>query len=100
VAIRRACAPRPKRDLGAFLDGSLPRVSCPPGSAFTGQAFHRVTQGFSDSELEQAQLAIAKAAVTRFGLSAGVLAFDTAEFDTPIASLTPGKPARRGHAKS
>jgi transposase len=100
VAIQRACTPGPKRDLGAFLDGSLPRVSCLPGSAFTGQVFHRVAQQLSDSELEQAQLAIAKAAVTRFGLSADVLAFDTTNFDTHIASLTPGELARRGHAKS
>lgn len=100
VAIQRACAPGPKRDLGAFLDGSLPRVSCLPGSAFTGQAFHRVAQQLSDSDLEQAQLAIAKAAVTRFELSADVLAFDTTNFDTHIASVTPGELARRGHAKS
>src|SRR5450631_4180320 len=75
VAIQRACAPGPKRDLGDFLDGSLPRVSCLPGSAFTGQAFHRVAQQVSDIHLEQAQIAIAKAAVARFELSANVLAF-------------------------
>lgn len=100
VAIQRACAPGPKRDLGAFLDASLPRVSCLPGSAFTGQAFHRVAQQVGDSELEQAQLAIAKAAVDCFALSADVLAFDTTNFDTHIDTLTPGELARRGHAKS
>ncbi len=42
----------------------------------------------------------AKAAVARFELSADVLAFDTLFFDTHIATLTPGKLARRGHAKS
>ena len=42
VAIQRACAPGPKRDLGDFLDASVPRLSCLPGSAFSGQAFHRV----------------------------------------------------------
>lgn len=100
VAIQRACAPGPKRELGEFLDANLPRLSCLPGSAFTGQAFHRVAQQISDAQLEQAQLAIAKAAVTRFELAADVLAFDTTNFDTHIDSQTPGELARRGHAKS
>ncbi len=100
VAIQRACAPGPKRDLGDFLDTSLPRVSCLPGSAFTGQAFHRVAQQVTEHDLEQAQVAIAKAAVTHFELSADVLAFDTTNFDTHINTLTPGELARRGHAKS
>lgn len=100
VAIQRACAPGPKRDLADFLDGSLPRVSCLPGSTFTGQAFHRVAQQVDDASLEQAQIAIAKAAVVRFELSANVLAFDTTNFDTFIATPTPGELAKRGHAKS
>ena len=100
VAIQRACSPGPKRDLAEFLDASLPRLSCLPGSAFTGQAFHRVAQQVGEGELEQAQLTIAKAAVARFELSADVLAFDTTNFDTHIASLTPGELAQRGHAKS
>ena len=100
VAIQRACAPGPKRDLGEFLDASLPRVSCLPGSVFTGQAFHRVAQQVSEDDLEQAQLAISKAAVARFELWADVLAFDTTNFDTHIDSLTPGELAQRGHAKS
>lgn len=100
VASQRACAPGPKRDLADFLDACLPRLSCLPGSAFTGQAFHRVAQQVSEEQLEQAQLAIAKAAVARFGLSADVLAFDTTNFDTHIDTQTPGELARRGHAKS
>lgn len=100
VAIQRACSPGPKRDLAEFLDSSLPRVSCLPGSTFTGQAFHRVAQQVSEEQLEQAQLAIAQAAVARFELSADVLAFDTTNFDTHIDSLTPGELAQRGHAKS
>ena len=100
VAIQRTCSPGPKRDLGEFLDASLPRVSCLPGSAFTGQAFHRVAQQVSELQLEQAQVAISKAAVARFELSADVLAFDTTNFDTHIDSLTPGEIAQRGHAKS
>ena len=100
VAIQRACAPGPKRDLGAFLDGSLARVSCLPGSAFSGQAFHRVAQQVTAGQLEQAQVAIAQAAVARFALSTDVLAFDTTNFDTHIATATPGELAHRGHAKS
>jgi hypothetical protein len=100
VAIQRACAPGPKRELGEFLDASLPRLSCLPGSAFSGQAFHRLAQQLSDEQLEQAQVAIAKAAVARFELSADVLAFDTTNFDTHIDTQTPGELARRGHAKS
>lgn len=100
VAIQRACSPGPKRDLGGFLDASVPRVSCLPGSAFSGQAFHRVAEQVSERQLEQAQVAIAKAAVARFELSTDVLAFDTTNFDTHIATLTPGELARRAHAKS
>ena len=100
VGIQRACSPGPKRDLAEFLDGSVPRLSCLPSSAFSGQAYHRVAQQVSDEQLEQAQIAIAKAAVARFELSTDVLAFDTTNFDTHIATVTPGKLARRGHAKS
>lgn len=100
VAIQRACVPGPKRDLGEFLDASVARVSCLPGAAFSGQAFHRVAQQVTDRQLEQAQVAIAQAAVTRFELSTDVLAFDTTNFDTHIATVTRSELARRGHAKS
>ena len=100
VAIQRACVPGPKCDLGEFLDASVPRLSCLPGSAFSGQAFHRVAQQVTERDLERAQVAISKAAVARFDLSTDVLAFDTTNFDTHIATLTAGELARRGHAKS
>ncbi len=100
VAIQRACLPGPKRDLVAFLEGSLPRISCLPASAFTGQAFHRLGQKVTDAGAGAAQVAIAKAAVGRFELSTDVLAFDTTNFDTHIATTTAGELARRGHAKS
>lgn len=100
VAIQRACSPGAKRSLADFLDASVARVSCLPGVAFSGQEFHRVAQQVSDLQLEQAQVAIAKAVVTRFELSTDVLAFDTTNFDTHIATVTPGTLARRGHAKS
>jgi len=100
VAIQRACSPGPKCDLPDFLNGSVARVSCLPGSAFSGQAFHRAAQGVTTRQLELAQVAIAKAAVSRFELSTDVLAFDTTNFDTHIASTTKCDLAQRGHAKS
>jgi hypothetical protein len=100
VAVQRACSAGAKRELANFLDGSVPRVSCLPGRAFTGQAFHRLASGVTDAQLEQAQVAIARAATARFNLSTDVLAFDTTNFDTHIATTTGGGLARRGHAKS
>lgn len=100
VALQRVCAAGPKRDLAQFLTDSLPRASCLPASKFTGQAYYRIAQRVTDEELEAAQLALAKAAVGRFKLSTDVLAFDTTNFDTHIATTTEGDLAKRGHAKS
>jgi transposase len=100
VAVQRACAPSAKRHLATFLDASLPRVSCLPAAAFTGQEFHRWAAQVSEEQLEKAQIEIARAAVRRFQLSVDVLAFDTTNFDTHIATTTAGELARRGHAKS
>lgn len=100
VAIQRACAPGPKRDLAEFLAGSLPRVSCLPADKFTGQAFHRLASRVDAQQLEQAQIELARALVQRFELSTDVLAFDTTNFDTHIDTMTEGELARRGHAKS
>src|SRR5450631_2068257 len=100
VAVQRACAPAAKCHLAAFLETCLPRVSCLPDSAFTGQAFHRLAAQVTDEQLEKAQIEIARAATRQFELSTDVLAFDTTNFDTHIATTTPGELARRGHAKS
>ncbi len=100
VAAQRACAPGAKCHLAAFLESCLPRVSCLPAEAFTGQAFHRLAAGVTEEQLEKAQIGIARAAVERFGLSTDVLAFDTTNLDTHIATTTAGDLARRGHAKS
>src|SRR5216684_7077341 len=43
---------------------------------------------------------MARAVVRRFEVSTDVLAFDTTNFDTHIATTTPGELARRGKAKS
>lgn len=100
VAVQRACAPAAKRHLADFLESCLPRVSCLRAEAFSGQAFHRLAAQVTDEQLLLAQIEIARAAVRRFRLSADVLAFDTTNFDTHIATTTPGALARRGHAKS
>ena len=100
VAVQRACAPAAKRHLAAFLDSCLPRVSCLSSSEFSGQVFHRLATQATDEQLERAQIGIARAAVRRFQLSVDVLAFDTTNFDTHIATTTRGELARRGHAKS
>lgn len=100
VALQRSCAPGSKRDLASFLEASVARASCLPAASFTGQGFHRAARSLSDEQLECAQVAIARAAVERFGLSADVLAFDSTNFDTHIATTTAGELARRGHAKS
>ena len=68
VAVQRACAPAAKCHLSAFLETCLPRVSCLPASAFTGQAFHRLAAQVTDEQLEKAQIQIARAAARRFEL--------------------------------
>src|SRR5438477_3415514 len=100
VAVQRACAPAAKCHLAAFLETCLPRVSCLPDSAFTGQAYHRLAAQVTDEQLERTQVEIARAATRQFALSTDVLAVDTTNFDTHIATTTPGELARRGHAKS
>jgi transposase len=100
VAVQRACAPAAKRELADFLGGSIPRLSCLPAEAFSGQAFYRAAAGADEQGLEAAQLAIAHAAVARFALGIDVLEFDTTNFDTHIATTTKSDLARRGHAKS
>jgi len=100
VAVQRACGPAGKCHLSAFLAESIPRLSCLPADAFTGQEFHRLSKQADDAQLEAAQLQLARAAVARFKLGTDVLAFDTTNFDTHIATPTPGELAQRGHAKS
>ena len=100
VAVQRACVPSAKCHLASFLDSCVPRVSCLPTSAFTGQAFHRLASQVTAEQLEQTQIAIARGVVGRFELSTDVLAFDTTNFDTHIATTTPGELAQRCKAKS
>ena len=100
VAVQRACAPAAKCHLAAFLESCVPLLSCLPAATFTGQSFHRLAAQVTDEHLERAQIEIARSVLRRFELSTDVLAFDTTNFDTFIATTTPGELARRGHAKS
>ena len=100
VAVQRACAPAGKIHWASFLESCVARVSCLPAAAFTGAQFHRLAGQVTDEQLEQAQIGIARAAVRQFEVWADVLAFDTTNFETHIATTTPGELARRGHAKS
>lgn len=100
VAVQRACAPAGKSSLPEFLDESVARISCLPGKAFSGQAFHRLAASVSDADLERVQVELARAAVQRFGLRTSVLAFDATNFDTYISTTTVGELSKRGHAKS
>jgi transposase len=100
VAVQRACEPAAKRHLAAFLESCVARVSCLPSSAFSGQAFHRLAAQVTEEQLEKAQIEIARAVIRHFKLLTDVLAFDTTNFDTHIATTTPGELARRGNAKS
>lgn len=101
VAAQRVCLPGSKRALPEFLESCGARVSCLPHGAFSGQNFHRLAGAVDQKALDEAQVAIAKAAIERFELSADVLAFDTTNFDTYIATTNRGSTlAQRGHAKS
>lgn len=101
VALQRVCVPGSKRDLPAFLESCAARASCLPHRAFSGQNFHRLAGLVEPDALDRAQVEIAKEAVVRFGLSADVLAFDTTNFDTYIATTNRrSELAQRGHAKS
>jgi len=100
TAIQRACTPAAKRHLPAFLDGSIPRISCLPAEAFNVQAFHRLAKKVSAEHLAAVQVELAKSIVQRFKVSTDLLAFDTTNFDTHISTTTAGELARRGHAKS
>jgi hypothetical protein len=68
-------------------------VSCLSAKSFTGQEFHRLAATATDAQLETAQIELARAAVSKFDLGTNVLAFDTTNFDTYIATTTEGAAA-------
>jgi hypothetical protein len=100
VAVQRACDPGAKCHLPAFLDSRAAKVAALLGRSFSGQTFHRLAAKVGNEQLDQAQIGLARAAVRRFGLATDMLAFDSTNFDTFIATQTKSELARRGHAKS
>ncbi len=100
VALQRVCAPGPKRDLPTFLEECLPRFAVRPAAEFTGAVFHRVTREVSEGAYDKAQLVIAQRACELYRLKTDVLAYDSTNFDTFIATATDSELAQRGHAKS
>lgn len=100
VAVQRACDPGAKCHLPEFLESRGAKVACLPGRAFSGQTFYRLAAKVGNEQIDQAQIGLARAAVQRFGLATDMLAFDSTNFDTFIATQTKSELARRGHAKS
>src|SRR5947209_18067895 len=76
VAVQRACAPASKCHLAAFLESCVPRVSCLPASALTGQTFHRLAAQVTDEHLQTAQSEMARAAPALFELPTDLPTFD------------------------
>lgn len=100
VALQRTCRPGSKRELGDFLAQCLPKASCLKPAVFNDVSFHRTAKRISKEQIDAAQIVLAETAVSRFGLSANVLAFDTTNFDTFISTRTKAELSQRGHAKS
>lgn len=100
VALQRVCVPGAKSALPEFLAGCLPRVSLLEHGNFSGAAFHRLTRDVPEEAYDAVQLTVARRACELYGLKTDVLAYDTTNFDTFIATTTDMELARRGHAKS
>ena len=100
VALQRVCEPAGKTHLPGFLADCIPRLSVVAPAKVTGQAFHRVTRKVEEAVYQRVQIAIAARACELYRLKTDVLAFDTTNFDTFLATPTPSKLAQRGHAKS
>lgn len=100
VALQRVCAPAAKRALPEFLQECLPRLSLLGHEDFSGAAFHRLTRAVPEDVYERVQLALAQQACELYRLKTDVLAYDTSNFDTFIATASKSTLAQRGHAKS
>ena len=99
VAIQRACAPGPKRDRG------VSRFKPAAGVVFDGVSVQRASFSSRGAAGYRAPIgAGAGGDLEGGGCSVqsvrGRACIRTTNFDTHIATLTPGELARRGHAKS
>jgi transposase len=100
VALQRVCAPKAKVHLPEFLGSCLPRFTVQPPESMTGRAFYQATRKVSEELYDRVQVKLATRACQLFGLKSDVLAYDTTNFDTFIATTTEAALAQRGHAKS
>lgn len=109
AAIHRICAPGPKTDVAAWYDRTiLPTLWPFPAARFTSQAFWdafdqiAVPEDDDDGpdDLREAQRRLLAAWQEKHLVSARVLAYDTTNFATYIASTnTRTRLAQRGHNK-
>ena len=100
VALQRVCAPKAKVHLPEFLGSCLPRFTVRSPESMTGRAFYQATRKVGDEVYDRVQVKLATRACQLFGLKSDVLAYDTTNFDTFIATTTEVALAQRGHAKS
>jgi transposase len=109
AAIHRVCAPGPKTDVAAWYDRTiLPTLWHLPAARFTSQAFwdafDQITVPEDDEsgpdDLQEAQRRLLTAWHAKHLVSSRVLAYDTTNFYTYIASTnTRTRLAQRGHNK-
>jgi transposase len=109
AAIHRVCAPGPKTDVAAWYDRTiLPALWQLPAARFTSQAFWDAFEqiavpnadGHGADDLQEAQRRFLAAWQARHLVGPRVLAYDTTNFATYIASTnTRTRLAQRGHNK-
>jgi transposase len=109
AAIHRVCAPGPKTDVAAWYDRTiLPTLWNLPATRFTSQAFWDAFDQIAvpdedargSDDLQEAQRRLLAAWQARHLVSPRVLAYDTTNFATYIASTnTRTRLAQRGHNK-
>ena len=109
AAIHRVCEPGPKTDVAAWYDRTiLPALWSLPAARFTSQAFWDAFdqiavpdgEGRGPDDLQEAQRRLLAAWQARHLVGPRVLAYDTTNFATYIASTnTRTQLAQRGHNK-
>lgn len=101
AATSRAAAPCAKRDLGSWVASTaVGRALGWQARELSGQRFYDHAKRLDAGVIRTIQLKLAARVVKEFGVSTSGLAFDCTNFDTFIESTTPGRLAKRGHAKS
>lgn len=101
AAIGRVCHPSSKRAFASWAEQtSLPERLGVPGSSLTSQHFWDQMDALPPKALERAEEEIVERVLKAESLGLGILAYDTTNFFTHIASTnTRTKLAQRGHNK-